>query len=107
MTLHPSRSSMVLDRQLHVVSRMLTNVCMGVSAAGPEAASGSRPARGPEYGNVAARDGWPTVEGDPSSLSEMFQNRCLPWPLWPTSSPLLGPCMLSFTRPALTGMHLA
>ena len=44
-------------------------------AAGPEPATGAKPARGPEYGNVAARDAWPTVTGDPSSLHEMFQNR--------------------------------
>lgn len=50
--------------------------CTWGSAAGPEPATGSCPARGPEYGNVAARDGWPTVEGNPSSLYQMFQNRC-------------------------------
>lgn len=52
----------------------LTNI-LSCNAAGPQRETKRHPARGTEYGNVDARNGWPTVEGA-SSLYEMFYNRC-------------------------------
>ncbi|BDA49779.1 Long chain acyl-CoA synthetase 4 [Coccomyxa sp. Obi] len=52
---------------------------------GPQPATKRHPARGPEYGNVDARNGWPTVEGA-SSLHEMFRNSVAKYP----SNPCLG-----------------
>ena len=49
--------------------------CPIVPADGPQRATRSHPARGPEYGNVAAKDGWPTIPGA-KNLWDMFHNRC-------------------------------
>ena len=49
--------------------------CAPLHADGPQRATRSHPARGPEYGNVAAKDGWPTIPGA-KNLWEMFHNRC-------------------------------
>ncbi|EIE18699.1 long chain acyl-CoA synthetase 4 [Coccomyxa subellipsoidea C-169] len=52
---------------------------------GPQRETKRHPARGTEYGNVDARNGWPTVEGA-SSLYEMFYNSVAKYP----DNPCLG-----------------
>ena len=59
---------------LECFNSKLDALCPALHADGPQRATRSHPARGPEYGNVAAKDGWPTIPGA-QNLWEMFHNR--------------------------------